>query len=250
MVYYSTFYKIVKRNLLGIVKRYFKKPNINKYRRIGAPIRESPIELSVVENHRCKGLIGNRAIDPLATRGIGTTSDSGPHVHLWSKFHISSILPPTFRSSNMHDNANLLMRPVQLGLPFIARIFHGPLYNSEGESLSCAVPEQPTAPLAMATNQRATRLFVESFIFDNENAKRFWETLRYAMECRLDMNRILSRLISRREYFKLFSFHFRDYKNRTTSFVLKIGKYYPFSFCVALHIFSKKTWWWYASFRR
>lgn len=132
------------------------------------------------------------------------------------------------------------MRPVQLGLPFIARIFHGPLYNSEGESLSCAVPEQPTAPLAMATNQRATRLFVESFIFDNENAKRFWETLRYAMECRLDMNRILSRLISRREYFKLFSFHFRDYKNRTTSFVLKIGKYYPFSFCVALHIFSKK----------
>lgn len=41
----------------------------------------------------------------------------------------------------MHDNANLLIRPVQLGLPFIARIFHGPLYNSEGKSLSCAVPE-------------------------------------------------------------------------------------------------------------
>lgn len=38
------------------------------------------------------------------------------------------------------------MRPVQLGLPFIARIFHGPLYNSEGKSLSCAVPEHQRCP--------------------------------------------------------------------------------------------------------
>lgn len=73
----------------------------------------------------------------------------------------------------MHDNANLLMRPVQLGLPFIARIFHGPLYNSEGRSLSCAVPEHQLALLAMPTAD-----FSSNLSYDNENAKR-WQTFRY-----------------------------------------------------------------------
>lgn len=98
----------------------------------------------------------------------------------------------------MHDNANLLMRPVQLGLPFIARIFHGPLYNSEGKSLSCAVPEHQLALLAMPTAD-----FSSNLSYDNENAKR-WQTFRYVRSDTSESKLEFLKVISRKEYFKLF----------------------------------------------
>lgn len=52
-----------------------------------------------------------------------------------------------YPSSNMHDNANLLMRPLELGPPLIAGIFHAACIIHRKDSFTRLVPPRSPARL-------------------------------------------------------------------------------------------------------